>query len=62
MSERKRVTVLGCGRVGAAIALDLAPDFTVTAVDRDERALAPLGGSTWRSVPRTSPTPRRCAK
>ena len=46
MSERKRVTVLGCGRVGAAMALDLAPDFTVTAVDRDERALAPLGGSS----------------
>lgn len=44
MSDKKRVVVLGCGRVGAAMALDLANDFAVTAVDRDEKALAPLGG------------------
>jgi saccharopine dehydrogenase-like NADP-dependent oxidoreductase len=34
------VVVLGAGRVGGAMALDLAPDFKVTVVDRSEAALA----------------------
>jgi len=39
-----KVIVLGAGRVGAAIARDLAaePGFTVTAADRDPRALSAL--------------------
>jgi saccharopine dehydrogenase-like NADP-dependent oxidoreductase len=39
-----RVTVLGAGRVGSAIARDLAAEqsFTVTVVDRDAQALARL--------------------
>lgn len=44
MSDRKNVTVLGAGRVGAAIALDLAadPGLRVRAVDADETVLARL--------------------
>ena len=34
------VVVLGAGRVGSAIARDLAPDFKVTVTDRSEAALA----------------------
>ena len=34
------IVVLGAGRVGGAMALDLAPDFKVTVADRSEAALA----------------------
>ena len=34
------VVVLGAGRVGGAMALDLAPDFRVTVADRSEEALS----------------------
>ncbi len=39
-----RIVVLGAGRVGSAIAVDLAaePDFRVTVVDRDAAVLDPL--------------------
>lgn len=45
MSEPTRVAVLGAGRVGAAMALDLAADeaLRVRAVDASEDALAELG-------------------
>ena len=33
------IVVLGAGRVGGAMALDLAPDFRVTVADRSEQAL-----------------------
>ena len=36
------VVVLGAGRVGGAMALDLAPDFKVTVVDRSEAALVKM--------------------
>ena len=39
----KHVVVLGVGRVGGAMAKDLAPDFQVTVVDRSEAALARMG-------------------
>jgi len=35
----RRIAVLGCGRVGSAIARDLAEEFEVTVADRDEEAL-----------------------
>ena len=38
----KRITVLGAGLVGKAIAADLCPDFAVTAVDVDAAALQRL--------------------
>ncbi|MGC8915372.1 MAG: saccharopine dehydrogenase C-terminal domain-containing protein [Thermoanaerobaculum sp.] len=38
--EREKVVVLGAGRVGRAIAWDLAQDFRVTAVDRDPGSLS----------------------
>lgn len=38
----KKITVLGAGLVGKAIAADLCPDFDVTAVDVDAAALARL--------------------
>ncbi|HEY3399835.1 MAG TPA: saccharopine dehydrogenase C-terminal domain-containing protein [Geothrix sp.] len=37
------VVVLGAGRVGSAMAKDLAPDFKVTVADRSESALARMG-------------------
>jgi lysine 6-dehydrogenase len=42
----KNITILGAGRVGSAMALDLAKDgeFQVTAADRSEAALARLAG------------------
>lgn len=44
MSRKTRIAVLGAGRVGAAMALDLAadPDLDVLVADRDGGALAPL--------------------
>lgn len=44
MSRKTRIALLGAGRVGAAMALDLAadPGLEVVVADRDERALAPL--------------------
>ncbi|MHB1242955.1 MAG: potassium channel family protein [Gaiellaceae bacterium] len=40
-----KLVVIGCGRVGAAVARDLAEDgWDVTAVDEQEEALARLGG------------------
>jgi saccharopine dehydrogenase-like NADP-dependent oxidoreductase len=39
------VVVLGAGRVGGAMALDLAKDFKVTVADRSESALARLSSS-----------------
>jgi trk/ktr system potassium uptake protein len=42
-----RLVVIGCGRVGSAVARDLAEDgWDVTAVDEQEEALARLG-SRW---------------
>lgn len=42
-----KLVVIGCGRVGAAVARDLAEDgWDVTAVDEQEEALARLG-SRW---------------
>ncbi|HEX9081822.1 MAG TPA: saccharopine dehydrogenase C-terminal domain-containing protein [Holophagaceae bacterium] len=38
------VVVLGAGRVGGAMARDLAPDFRVTVADRSEEALARMAG------------------
>jgi saccharopine dehydrogenase-like NADP-dependent oxidoreductase len=38
----QNVTILGAGRVGAAMALDLEADFQVTVVDRSEAVLGPL--------------------
>lgn len=38
-ADMKKITVLGAGRVGAAMAADLAPDFEVTAVDTSAAAL-----------------------
>ena len=39
-----KAVVIGCGRVGSAVALQLAADgWDVTAVDEDEEALARLG-------------------
>ncbi|MCA9783952.1 MAG: saccharopine dehydrogenase NADP-binding domain-containing protein [Candidatus Cloacimonetes bacterium] len=38
----QNVTVLGAGMVGSVMALDLARDFRVRVVDRDDAALAPL--------------------
>ncbi|MCZ7651287.1 MAG: saccharopine dehydrogenase NADP-binding domain-containing protein [Thermoanaerobaculia bacterium] len=44
MSRKTKIAVLGAGRVGAAMALDLAadPDLDVLVADRDGGALAPL--------------------
>jgi len=44
MANAKRIVVLGCGRVGAVLAEDLAREeaFQVTVVDRDPAALAAL--------------------
>jgi trk system potassium uptake protein TrkA len=42
-----KLVVVGCGRVGAAVARDLAADgWDVTAIDEQEEALARLG-SRW---------------
>ena len=39
-----KAVVIGCGRVGSAVALQLAEDgWDVTAVDENEEALARLG-------------------
>jgi saccharopine dehydrogenase-like NADP-dependent oxidoreductase len=37
------IVILGAGRVGGAMARDLAPDFKVTVADRSEAALARMG-------------------
>ena len=44
-----RVIIFGAGRVGAAMALDLAADetFEVTVTDIDPDALRPLSGIGW---------------
>jgi lysine 6-dehydrogenase len=42
LQNKKRVTVLGAGLVGNAIAADLSHDFIVTSVDRDRAALEKL--------------------
>lgn len=39
------IVVLGAGRVGGAMARDLAPDFKVTVADRSEDALARMRGA-----------------
>jgi saccharopine dehydrogenase-like NADP-dependent oxidoreductase len=46
MEAEMQITVLGTGLVGSAIVQDLArePDYRITAVDRDERALRKLPG------------------
>lgn len=43
---KKRIAVLGCGRIGATIARDLAsdPEFDVTVFDASERNLQSVGG------------------
>jgi lysine 6-dehydrogenase len=38
----KKITILGCGMVGRAMALDLCRDYQITAVDRDETNLSLL--------------------
>lgn len=44
-----RAVVIGCGRVGSAIALQLASEgWTVTCVDEDENALGRLGD--WKGA------------
>jgi trk system potassium uptake protein TrkA len=46
-SETVKLVVIGCGRVGSAVARDLAEDgWDVTAVDEQEEALSRLG-SRW---------------
>lgn len=46
-SESVKLVVIGCGRVGSAVARDLAEEgWEVTAVDEQEEALARLG-SRW---------------
>ncbi len=42
MEQQKKIIVLGAGRVGSAIALDLAGDCEVTAVDVRKEVLQPL--------------------
>jgi saccharopine dehydrogenase-like NADP-dependent oxidoreductase len=51
------VVVLGAGRVGGAMALDLAPDFKVTVADRSEPALARMqaAGLATRTADLASP-------
>jgi saccharopine dehydrogenase-like NADP-dependent oxidoreductase len=44
-----RLLLLGAGRVGAAIARNLAPDFDVTAADTDGAALARLQADGFRT-------------
>jgi lysine 6-dehydrogenase len=46
----KKIVVLGSGMVGRVIALDLAPDFEVTAVDVRPDNLARLAGTPVRTV------------
>ena len=45
------VVVLGAGRVGGAMAKDLAPDFKVTVADRSEAALARMRGAGLATRP-----------
>ncbi len=40
----KKITILGAGMVGSAIARDLQQDFDVVIVDRDEKRLSEFGG------------------
>ena len=43
-----KAVVIGCGRVGSAVSLQLAADgWDVTAVDEDEEALGRLG-KNWK--------------
>lgn len=41
----KHIVVLGAGRVGSAMARDLAPDFRVTVADRSDEALARMAAA-----------------
>jgi lysine 6-dehydrogenase len=45
MESEMKVVVLGAGRVGGAIARDLAGEFVVTVADRSQEALARLAGT-----------------
>ena len=49
----KKVIVLGAGLVGRAIAIDLAGQFEVTAVDINEEALQNLGASNSKGCNRS---------
>ena len=51
------VVVLGAGRVGGAMAKDLAPDFKVTVADRSEDALARMRGTGLATRPADLATP-----
>lgn len=51
------VVVLGAGRVGGAMAKDLAPDFQVTVADRSEAALARMRGAGLATRPADLGTP-----
>jgi len=51
------VVVLGAGRVGGAMAKDLAPDFKVTVADRSEAALARMSGAGLATRPADLGTP-----
>jgi saccharopine dehydrogenase-like NADP-dependent oxidoreductase len=52
-----QVVVLGAGRVGGAMAKDLAPDFKVTVADRSEDALARMRGAGLATRPADLATP-----
>lgn len=54
----KRIAVLGAGMVGRIMALDLAPDFAVTAVDVNSANLARLEGTRVRALQADLASPR----
>jgi lysine 6-dehydrogenase len=54
----KKIVVLGAGMVGRILALDLAPDFEVTAVDVDRGNLDRLGSSGVRTLLADLTSPR----
>ncbi|HDT13175.1 MAG TPA: saccharopine dehydrogenase, partial [Candidatus Aminicenantes bacterium] len=58
----KTIAVLGSGMVGRVIALDLARDFRVTAVDVNPDNLAKLGGTGIEPVRADLSSPRALRK
>lgn len=58
----KTIAVLGSGMVGRVIALDLAPEFRVLAVDVDQANLAKLGGTGIEPVRADLTSPRALRK
>lgn len=53
----QHIVVLGAGRVGSAMALDLAPEFRVTVADRSEAALARMAARGLGARPADLGTP-----